>query len=90
MKIARPLAAAALALSAALPPVALAQGTAHAEAAKWFVLRGATTGDCWTAKLIVMNGQYASGSARIAGGPYATEAEAEARIQALKDAATCR
>lgn len=70
-------------------PLALAAKEAREEA-QWFVLRGEQSSDCWAAKLITIGGQYARGSAQIAGGPYATEAEAEARIADLTLSGTCR
>ena len=60
-----------------------AAGFAEAQAAsaspKWFVLRTEQGDSCWTGKLIVIAGQYARGSALIAGGPYDSEDEAKAR-----------
>ena len=56
----------------------------------WFVLRQRESGDCWTARLIMISGQYASGTNQIAGGPFASEADAEAHLAQLVERATCR
>lgn len=79
--------AAALICAATGAPSLAATG---AEQARWYVLRGEKTGDCWTAKVAVIAGQLATGSALAAGGPYETEAEAEVRLEELRLAATCR
>lgn len=57
---------------------------------KWFVLRQETGGTCWPAKLISVNGQYASGSALKAGGPFDAEADAQSRIAELQAIGACR
>jgi hypothetical protein len=76
---------AALLLVVAIPPVpALAQ-----EQAKWFVLRNHEVGNCWTAVLIRIDGQYINTFAQKAGGPYDTEAEALQRLKVLEDQGTC-
>jgi hypothetical protein len=62
----------------------------HADDGKWFVLRHDTTSNCWTARLIRIDGAIASGSALIAGGPYASEEEALARMSELASNGTCR
>jgi len=75
-----------LAASLAAPLFATAAGTD----AKWFVLRREGGDGCWTARLISLNGQYASGTALKAGGPFDTEAEAEQRMADLTTAGVCR
>ena len=57
--------------------------------AKWFVLRNHEVGNCWTATLVRLDGQYTSTFERKAGGPYATEEQALARLKALSDEGTC-
>lgn len=73
-----------IALSMAGP--ALAQN----ENAKWFVVRNDSTGDCWSAMLIQINGEYAHGFAQLAGGPYDTKEDALAREKQLEQNGTCR
>jgi hypothetical protein len=57
--------------------------------AKWFVLRNHEVGNCWTATLVRLNGQYTNTFEHKAGGPYATEEQALARLKALSDEGTC-
>jgi hypothetical protein len=77
---------AALLLATAIPSIpALAQ-----EQAKWFVLRNHEVGNCWTAVLIRIDGQYINTFAQKAGGPYDTEEEALQRQRALEDQGTCQ
>ena len=57
--------------------------------AKWFVLRNPEVGNCWTATLVRLDGQYTSTFERKAGGPYATEEQALARLKSLNDQGTC-
>jgi hypothetical protein len=77
---------AALLLAIAIPFVpALTQ-----EQAKWFVLRNHEVGNCWTAVLIRIDGQYINTFAQKAGGPYDTEEEALQRQKALEDQGTCQ
>ena len=77
---------AALLLATAIPSIpALAQ-----EQAKWFVLRNHEVGNCWTAILIRIDGQYINTFAQKAGGPYDTEEEALQRQKALEDQGTCQ
>ena len=57
--------------------------------AKWFVLRNHEVGNCWTATLVRLDGQYTSTFERKAGGPYATEEQALARLKSLSDEGTC-
>lgn len=59
------------------------------EGAKWFVVRHHTTGACWTAMLIRVDGEYAHGFAQIAGGPYDTKKEAMTREEALEKEGVC-
>ena len=54
-----------------------------AEEAKWFVLRNHEVGNCWTAVLIRIDGQYINTFAQKAGGPYDTEDEALQRLKVL-------
>jgi len=65
-----------------------AQVEAQVEA-KWFVLRNHEVGNCWTATLVRLDGQYTSTFERKAGGPYATEEQALARLKSLSDEGTC-
>lgn len=65
-------------------------GTANAaEDAKWFVVRHHTTGNCWTAMLIQVNGEYAHAFAQLAGGPYDTKKQALEREAALEKEGVC-
>ena len=56
---------------------------------KWFVLRNHEVGNCWTATLARVDGQYASTFEQKAGGPYDTEAQAIDRQKSLEDQGTC-
>jgi hypothetical protein len=69
-------------LSAAVPASAQVE-------AKWFVLRNHEVGNCWTATLVRLDGQYTSTFERKAGGPYDTEEQALARLKSLSDQGTC-
>jgi hypothetical protein len=72
-------------LACASSPVPLfAQGEA-----KWFVLRNHEVGNCWTATLVRLDGQYTNTFERKAGGPYDTEEQALARLKSLSDEGTC-
>jgi hypothetical protein len=62
---------------------------AHAEQAKWFVIREETTSNCWTALLIQVDGKYVHGSANLAGGPFETKEQALAREQELEKNGSC-
>jgi hypothetical protein len=57
--------------------------------AKWFVLRNHEVGNCWTATLARVDGQYASTFEQKAGGPYDTEAQATDRQKTLESQGTC-
>jgi hypothetical protein len=57
--------------------------------AKWFVLRNHEVGNCWTATLIRLDGQYTSTFERKAGGPYPTEAQALERQKILESNGSC-
>jgi hypothetical protein len=57
---------------------------------KWFVLRNHEAGNCWTATLIQIDGQYINSFERKAGGPYDTEAHALERQRALEIQGTCQ
>ena len=57
---------------------------------KWFVLRNHQVGNCWTAVLIRIDGQYINTFEQKAGGPYDTEEQALERQKALTDQGTCR
>ena len=76
-----------------LPPLlaaAIPLGSASAqENAKWFVLRHDQTGNCWTALLIEVDGDYRHEFAQKAGGPYDTKAEALKREKDLEASGTC-
>jgi hypothetical protein len=61
---------------------------AQAEA-KWFVLRNHEVGNCWTATLVRIDGQYTSTFERKAGGPYDTEAQAVERQKFLESDGAC-
>ena len=56
---------------------------------KWFVLRNHEVGNCWTATLVRIDGQYTSTFEQKAGGPYATEAQALERQKILESDGTC-
>jgi hypothetical protein len=71
-------------LSAVLVAPALAQTDS-----KWFVLRNHEVGNCWTATLVRIDGQYSSTFEQKAGGPYATQEQALTRLRELSAAATC-
>ncbi|MCB1529128.1 MAG: hypothetical protein KDJ45_15710 [Hyphomicrobiaceae bacterium] len=60
------------------------------ENAKWFVVRHHTTSDCWTAKLIEVNGEYVHAFAQLAGGPYDSKQQAQEREAALVKDGTCK
>ena len=60
------------------------------EQVNWFVLRNSEVGNCWTAVLIRIDGQYINTFERKAGGPYATEAQALERQKALENQGTCQ
>lgn len=79
------LAAALLGLTAGQAPRAVA-----AEDGKWFVLRNPNGSQCWTAVVIQVSGQYATGSALIAGGPYDSREKAEQRLADLAVRGTCQ
>jgi hypothetical protein len=69
---------------------ALAQTAPTApEQAKWFLLRDHQLGTCWPALLVKVDGSYAHGFARTAGGPYDTEEQAAQRRKALQETGTC-
>ncbi len=55
------------------------------EQVNWFVLRNSEVGNCRTAVLIRIDGEYINTFERKAGDPYATEAQALARQRALKN-----
>jgi hypothetical protein len=57
--------------------------------ARWFVLRNHEVGNCWTATLIRIDGQYINTFEQKAGGPYETEEQALARLKSLSDKGTC-
>jgi hypothetical protein len=56
---------------------------------KWFVLRNHEVGNCWTATLARVDGQYTSTFEQKAGGPYDTEAQAMDRQKKLENEGTC-
>jgi hypothetical protein len=75
---------------ASLLAIANLSGPLFAQAeAKWFVLRNHEVGNCWTATLVRINGQYTSTFEQKAGGPYATEAQAVERQKILESDGTC-
>ena len=59
------------------------------ESPKWFVLRRSEIANCWTTILVRIDGAYLHDSARIAGGPYDTEAAARERETELERTGTC-
>jgi hypothetical protein len=72
-------------LAIAFSPVPVfAQGEA-----RWFVLRNHEVGNCWTAVLVRIDGQYINTFEQKAGGPYDTEQQALERLKALEDQSTC-
>lgn len=60
-----------------------------AEDAKWFVVRHHDTGNCWSAMLIKVNGEYAHAFAQLAGGPFDTKKEALTREADLETKGVC-
>jgi hypothetical protein len=79
----------------ALPSLFLAislitQPASAEEQSKWFVLRNHEVGNCWTAVLIRIDGQYINTFEQKAGGPYDTQEEALARQNALESQGTCQ
>jgi hypothetical protein len=79
------------ALAASFLAIAMPLMPARAqEQSKWFVLRNHEVGNCWTALLIRIDGQYINTFAQKAGGPYDTEEEALQRQKALEDQGTCQ
>ena len=81
-----------------LPGIALASFVAFASGSvplfaqsesKWFVLRNHEVGNCWTATLVRVDGQYARTFEQKAGGPYDTEAQAAERQKTLENEGTC-
>jgi hypothetical protein len=82
----RPSAFVSLFLAIAVPLMpALAQVQAQ-----WFVLRNHEVGNCWTALLVRIDGQYINTFAQKAGGPYDTEEEALVRQKVLEDRGICQ
>ena len=69
-------------LITALPTAAQVQ-------AKWFVLRNHEVGNCWTATLVRIDGQYTSTFEQKAGGPYDTEVQAVERQKTLENEGAC-
>ena len=69
---------------------ALVLAMAGGEEAKWFVLRNHEVGNCWTAVLVRIDGQYINTFAQKAGGPYDTEEQALQRQKVLEDQGTCQ
>ena len=63
---------------------------AESEDSGWFVIRDRESGDCWTGKLIRIDGQLASGKDQVAGGPFAGKDAAEAHLARLVERGTCR
>ena len=59
------------------------------ESPKWFVLRRSEIANCWTAILVRIDGAYRHDTAQIAGGPYDSEAAAQARETELVRTGTC-
>lgn len=79
-----------LAALSALIALAMPFGLANSqEDAKWFVLRHDQTGDCWTALLIEVDGEYAHAFAQKASGPYSTKSEALKREKELEKEGNC-
>jgi hypothetical protein len=75
---------------ASLLATAYVSGPLFAQAeTQWFVLRNHEVGNCWTATLVGLNGQYTSTFEQKAGGPYATEAQALERQRTLESDGTC-
>ena len=75
---------------ASLLAITFLSGPLFAQAeAKWFVLRNHEVGNCWTATLVRIDGQYARTFEQKAGGPYATEAQALERQKILESDGTC-
>ena len=78
------------ALAALLLAIVLPLRPALAQEGKWFVLRNHQIGNCWTAVLIRIDGQYINTFEQKAGGPYDTEEQALQRQKALEDQGTCQ
>ena len=66
-----------------------AQQPAKKDEPKWFVMRNAQTGQCWTVLLTRIQGVYRHGSGRVAAGPFETEAQAKQRLEDLHAPGTC-
>ena len=77
-----PLASLLIFANTALPLLAQGQG-------RWFVLRNHEVGNCWTATLARVDGQFANTFEQKAGGPYDTEAQAVDRQKTLENMGTC-
>jgi len=75
-------------LSSLLVSTAVIPASAQTES-KWFVLRNQEVGNCWTATLVRIDGQYTSTFERKAGGPYDTEAQALERQKVLENEGAC-
>jgi hypothetical protein len=73
----------------ALLCVFIAAPSSAEEASKWFVLRNHEVGNCWTATLIRIDGQYINTFEQKAGGPYETQARALDRQKSLENEGTC-
>lgn len=65
-------------------------GAAEGHVGKWYVLRQPDSFQCWTARVIQVNGTLATGSAAIAGGPFQSREDAEQHIATLAERGTCR
>ena len=60
------------------------------EPGKWFVLRNHEIGNCWTAVLVRIDGQYINTFEKKAGGPFDTQEQALERQKALEEQGTCQ
>jgi hypothetical protein len=76
-------------IAALLASLQAPHAVAQQEDAKWFVLRQETTGYCWMALLIGVNGEYVHSFAKIASKPFGTKGDALAREQDLEKSGSC-
>jgi hypothetical protein len=76
-------------LSLVLGSALIASPAMAQESAKWFVLRHDKTGNCWTALLISIGGDYRHEFAQKAGGPYENKLEARKSEEKLEKQGDC-
>ena len=76
-------------LAGALVFASLAAPAVAETEVNWFVLRNPEVGNCWTATLVRIDGQYTQTFQQKAGGPYDKEEQAQARLKELTEEKTC-